>query len=66
MIETLFQTIQTEYGVFVVFLFFTNGVLLFIIGKLWKQITYLSNQLLEVIKNNTEVLSEIKAKLDEK
>ena len=57
MIEKLFDTVFSEYGAFVAFLLATNFIQ-------WQRNVLLGNKLLDIVENNTKVITQLVEKLE--
>lgn len=71
MLETLFNTIITEYGGFLALLLFNNVVLGLTIKTLWKclaekdsDLKCLSESFIEALNNNTKVLTQVNTNIE--
>lgn len=63
-LEQVLRSILSEYGIFVLFLVISHGVLLYTIRTLWEQNLHLSGKLLDTVETNTKVLTQIINKLE--
>ena len=64
MFETMLNNVMSEYGAFVAFLVLINAVQAYAISKLWKRVTELSDTIVTIVQNNTEVMTKLIERLD--
>lgn len=61
----LAKLIFSEYGALVTFLLVSNAMSLGAVKLLWDQVKFLNNKFLEVIQNNTQVMTQIAERLED-
>jgi len=65
MFEKFFNTVLSEYGVFVSFLLADVCVLIFALRTVWLKFTALTDKFLVLVENNTKVITMLVEKIDE-
>ena len=64
MFEEVFNKVISEQGVFTAFLLLTDVALIYTIRVLWKRNETLSNKFIDIIENNTRVVTQLVDKLN--